>query len=140
MSASVDELYGNYHLNLLEDFVTRVKTQPPFATPDSDNETSASEEDLHFLHSLMALPAQVKAADFLLQGQDLLCRVVSAYPHLMPLLHRDLLWFFGGDCLHYMPDEEIRLFQILDEKRQQAQESGDNFSYPQERAKMLGLH
>jgi hypothetical protein len=26
-----------------------------------------------------------------------------------------LLWFFGGDCLHYLDDEEIAAYQARDE-------------------------
>ena len=58
----------------------------------------------------------------------------------MAILPRDLLWFFGGDCLHYMPDEEISLFQQLDEQRQAAQETQTPFSYEQARLAILGLH
>ena len=31
--------------------------------------------------------------------------------YLLSLIHIYLLWFFGGDCLHFMPDEEIDRFQ-----------------------------
>src|SRR5690606_34978035 len=50
-------------------------------------------------------------------GQDLICQVFHRYPQVAHLVPRDLLWFFGGDCLHYMPDEEISLYQELDERR-----------------------
>ena len=58
----------------------------------------------------------------------------------MPLLPRDLLWFFGGDCLHYMPDEEIRIFQELDEQRETAKENNEAFSYEKARLRSMGLH
>lgn len=69
-----------------------------------------------------------------------MCRVVGSYPHLMPLLYRDLLWFFGGDCLHYMPDEEIAVFQHLDEQREDAKQQQVAFSYKEARAKSMGMH
>ena len=69
-----------------------------------------------------------------------MCRVVGSYPHLMPLLYRDLLWFFGGDCLHFMPDEEIAVFQRLDEQREEAKEQQAPFSYREARAKTMGMH
>ena len=44
-----------------------------------------------------------------------------------------LLWFFGGDCLHFMPDEEIDLFQRLDERRYEAEERGETFDWNREK-------
>jgi len=44
-----------------------------------------------------------------------------------------LLWFFGGDCLHFMPDEEIELYQTLDERRYQAEQQGEVFDWNQEK-------
>ncbi|WP_414673681.1 PA2817 family protein, partial [Marinimicrobium sp. UBA4209] len=49
-------------------------------------------------------------------------------------------WYFGGDCLHYMPDEEIAKYQLLDERRHEAIAEGREFSYEHERAKVFGLH
>ena len=40
-------------------------------------------------------------------GQQWLHRFLTHNPELAPAIHRDLLWFFGGDCLHFMPDDEI---------------------------------
>ncbi|MFH7813504.1 PA2817 family protein, partial [Acetobacter lovaniensis] len=53
-------------------------------------------------------------------GQDLLCQVIVRYPQIAHLVPRDLLWYFAGDCLHYMPDEEISLYQALEERRFEA--------------------
>lgn len=39
-------------------------------------------------------------------GQDILCQVIQRYPQIAHLVPRDLLWFFAGDCLHFMPDDE----------------------------------
>jgi len=46
---------------------------------------------------------------------------------------RDLLWFFGGDCLHYMPDEELQMFQALDERRYEAAQNDEPFDWNQEK-------
>ena len=46
-------------------------------------------------------------------GQDLICQVFHRYPQIAHLVPRDLLWFFGGDCLHFMPDEEIAVFHTI---------------------------
>jgi len=126
--------YKDFHLKLLRDFIHQAQQQPPFI------DDQCPREDLEFLQALEALPGAQSQADFPQQGQQLMCRVVAAYPQLMPLLHRDLLWFFGGDCLHYMPDEEIARFQELDERRHQALAEGRHFSYERERAKLFGLH
>ncbi|MEG1081450.1 MAG: PA2817 family protein, partial [Pseudomonas sp.] len=53
-------------------------------------------------------------------GQDLMCQVIQRYPQIAHLVPRDLLWFFGGDCLHYMPDEEQQMYQTLEERRYEA--------------------
>ena len=66
-------------------------------------------------------------------GQDLICQVFHRYPQVAHLVPRDLLWFFGGDCLHYMPDDEISLFQELDERRHQAEQDGAPFDWNQEK-------
>lgn len=66
-------------------------------------------------------------------GQDLICQVFHRYPQVAHLVPRDLLWFFGGDCLHYMPDEEISLYQELDERRHQAEVQGTPFDWSQEK-------
>lgn len=126
--------HRDYHLRLLRDFIRQVQQQPPFVTEQ------CPPEDLEFLAQLEALPKAHEEADFLHQGQQLLGRVVAAYAHLVPILHRDLLWYFGGDCLHYMPDEEIAQYQILDERRHEAAAEGREFSYEHERAKVFGLH
>jgi len=126
--------HKTFHLKLLRDFIHQAQQQPPFI------DDQCPQEDLEFLQALEALPAAQSQEDFAHRGQQLMCRVVAAYPQLMPLLHRDLLWFFGGDCLHYMPDEEIARFQELDERRHQALAEGREFSYERERANLLGLH
>ena len=42
-------------------------------------------------------------------GQDMMSQVILRYPQIAHLVPRDLLWFFGGDCLHFMPDDELDL-------------------------------
>ena len=66
-------------------------------------------------------------------GQDLICQVFHRYPQIAHLVPRDLLWFFGGDCLHFMPDDEIALFQELDERRYEAEQKGLPFEWNQEK-------
>lgn len=130
---ALDTAYFEFHLNLLKTLVGQIKAQPPFCLEH------CNQEDKDFLLALAGL-ADIGGSDLLIQGQQLLCKIVSTYPHLMPILPRDLLWFFGGDCLHYMPDEEIRIFQALDEQRETAKESNESFSYEKARLRSMGLH
>ncbi|QKZ06083.1 MULTISPECIES: PA2817 family protein [Pseudomonas] len=69
-------------------------------------------------------------------GQDLMCQIIQRYPQIAHLIPRDLLWFFGGDCLHYMPDEEIDLYQALEERRFEAEENDEPFDWNQEKQLM----
>ena len=77
------------------------------------------------------LPRDPDGAQYL--GQDLISQVFHRYPQIAHLVPRDLLWFFGGDCLHFMPDEEIDLFQRLDERRYEAEERGETFDWNREK-------
>lgn len=45
------------------------------------------------------------------EGPELVSRLFTTYPDFAPTFPRELLWFFGGECLHYMPDEEIAAFE-----------------------------
>ena len=91
---------------------------------------------------LSELPQQTEDAIHL--GQELMGQVFHRYPQVAHLVPRDLLWFFGGDCLHFMPDEEIELFQQLDERRFAAEEHGEAFDWAQEKQLLAlptdGLH
>lgn len=44
-------------------------------------------------------------------GQDWLCGLFTFHPQLSPAIDRSLLWFFGGECLHFLTDDEISAFQ-----------------------------
>ncbi|KRP50092.1 PA2817 family protein [Pseudomonas poae] len=65
-------------------------------------------------------------------GQDLMSQVILRYPQIAHLVPRDLLWFFGGDCLHFMPDEELDLYQALEERRHEAELNDEPFDWNQE--------
>ncbi|HCN44390.1 MAG TPA: dehydrogenase [Pseudomonas sp.] len=66
-------------------------------------------------------------------GQDLMCQVIQRYPQIAHLVPRDLLWFFGGDCLHFMPDEELDMYQELEERRYAAEQNDEPFDWNQEK-------
>ncbi|KAF1066968.1 MAG: hypothetical protein GAK45_01785 [Pseudomonas citronellolis] len=82
------------------------------------------------------LPRDPEGAQYL--GQDLISQVFHRYPQIAHLVPRDLLWFFGGDCLHFMPDEELALYQQLDERRWAAEEQGEAFDWTAEK-RLLAL-
>ncbi|ERH57539.1 PA2817 family protein [Pseudomonas simiae] len=66
-------------------------------------------------------------------GQDLMSQVILRYPQIAHLVPRDLLWFFGGDCLHFMPDGELDLYQALEERRFEAEQNDEPFDWNQEK-------
>lgn len=80
---------------------------------------------------LAELPEDLERSQYL--GQDLISQIFQRYPQIAHLVPRDLLWFFGGDCLHFMPDEEIELYQQLDERRFYAEENDEPFDWNQEK-------
>ncbi len=125
----------NYHLNLLLAFQDFARQQAPF------NSDLASADDAECLAMLDALcQASQYDESFTAAGQQFIARIVAGYSHLTPYVHRDLFWFFGGDCLHYMPDDEIEKYQQLDERRYEVEDAGEVFHFEDERAKVFGLH
>lgn len=72
-------------------------------------------------------------------GPDLVARLFDTHTDFAPTFPRELLWFFGGDCLHYMADEEIAQCQKLDELRLAAALRGESFDWRESRAKLLNL-
>ncbi|MEE4278074.1 MAG: PA2817 family protein [Halieaceae bacterium] len=69
----------------------------------------------------------------------LVARLLTTAPQLAEQLPRDLLWYLGGDCLHFMPDEEIGTLTRLDERRREAVAAGIDFNWREERARALKL-
>lgn len=49
--------------------------------------------------------------DYEFEGRDLLVAMQAGYPELWAGLDRRLLFFFGGECLHFLDDSELDLFQ-----------------------------
>lgn len=80
---------------------------------------------------LEQLPVDPVQSQYL--GQDLLTQVIQRYPQIAHLVPRDLLWFFAGDCLHFMPDDEIDLYQALEERRYEAEQNDEPFDWNQEK-------
>ena len=72
-------------------------------------------------------------------GPALVSRLFTTYPDFAPTFPRDLLWFFGGDCLHFMPDSEIATYQELDELRHEAAARGEILDLRAARASLQQL-
>lgn len=127
--------YINYHVGLLQEFKASSTQQAPFISD------TIEEEHVEFMNALTQLSEMTQYTDAMNEkGQWLISRVVSAYSHLMPLLSRDLLWFFGGNCLHYMPDDEITFYQQLDELRFTAEEKNIPFDYAAAKQSLAKAH
>lgn len=125
--------YAQFHRNLLQGLQkAATHTLPADNLNDEDQQLLQQLDQLANCHSFNE--------DIISTGQQALCRIVAAYPLLAPQVPRDLFWLFGGDCLHYMPDEEIALYQRLDEMRFEAENDNTDFDYEKQRAHILGLH
>lgn len=75
--------------------------------------------------------------DSLYLGQEIVNQLFLRYPQVTHLIPRELLWFFGGDCLHFMPDAEIDLFQQLEDMQYQAESEGKPFDWLLTKQKLL---
>jgi hypothetical protein len=123
-----DEEYREYCLGLLQQFAGRMLQEGQSASADDP------------LWDLVSGFRQLCAGESIYeQAPELVNRLFSSCPHLAPEFPRDLLWFFGGECLHFMADEELEAFQTLDEMRQAAALAGESFDYQETRAKLLKL-
>ena len=113
-----------YHLQLLNHLRTIL-----VALGEADQ--VPEESHALFLERFDELPALLSQDPLQSQylGQDLICQVIQRYPQIAHLVPRDLLWFFAGDCLHFMPDEELALYQQLEEQRYEAERDGRPFDW-----------
>ena len=109
--------YHDYHLALLQSLYDTIRAQSALLEqlPEESNEL--------FMERFNELLNQLQQSnhDDMYLGQDILCQIIARYPQIAHLIPRDLLWYFGGDCLHFMPDEEIAQYQLLDERDREMQ-------------------
>ncbi|PLW83292.1 hypothetical protein CWI75_07790 [Kineobactrum sediminis] len=98
---------------------------------DTLNKRCASLDDEHPLRLLATEFARLAddQEDLYRDGPDLIMRLFSHHPEFAPTLPRTLLWFLGGDCLHVLTEEEIAVFQQLDDERQAFATKGETFDY-----------
>ncbi|WP_185265691.1 PA2817 family protein [Halopseudomonas xiamenensis] len=125
--------YHRYHLALLKSLFDTLRAQAVLMTQMPE------ESSILFLERFEELIAQLEAGeqDALYAGQEIICQVISRYPQVAHMIPRDLLWYFGGDCLHYMPDEEIAQYQLLDEHQAEAEARGEEFDWEQARQLLM---
>ncbi len=103
-----------------------------------DSESMPELEQSPLPEKLAELIAVADEESVLFETQQLISNFVGNFPQLTPLISRDLLWLLGGDCLHWMPDEEVELYQQLDELYHNALENDESFNWVETR-KMLSL-
>lgn len=117
--------YLSAHVDLLRQFKAAINKLPPYQISLSE----LTEADQAFIETLETLCEQTEFDNtFVEKGQWLIDRIIMSYEHLLVYLSRDLLWFFGGNCLHYMSDEEIHFYQQLDELRHAAESQNREFN------------
>jgi len=118
------QTYNPHHhtLILLKDFLKSLKQGFPF------DQQTLDENDASFLVQLENVIELLEKhdVDATFEGQNWLSRLFRNYPTFAPHLGREVLWYFGGEALHFMPDEEIAKFQQLDD---QLAEAGEDFDY-----------
>jgi hypothetical protein len=73
------------------------------------------------------------------EAPALVARMLTVAPQLTEHFPRDLLWYLGGECLHFMPDDEIERLTTLDDQRRAANAEGLTFNWRQARSAALGL-
>ena len=126
--------YQIHHLNFLKIAYNNFINREPFT---SDR---IAEEDVQFIEEFKSLINNFEESKegTHLKGEDFLDKAFRRYPELAHLIARDLLWFFGGNNLHNMTDDELQKFQQLDEMRFEAEELGEEFDYLNKRAGIFG--
>ena len=132
MPTQANDSYQQYHQNLIQRLIDHMRSAPPFDQGNTEDSQDKQQmlEHLDVLSNLKADFEQRQAS-----GQWLITTIISHYPQHTPAVARDLFWYFGGDCLHFLGDEEISYFQQLDEAYHLAQSDVDttnaSISYPE---------
>ncbi|TDO96874.1 PA2817 family protein [Marinomonas balearica] len=112
-----------YILNTLKQLNGRLLEHDPF------NKEHLIEEESDFiekLNNLFNIPAEGNP-DFLFELQEFVARFIRCYPNLVPLMKRELLWFAGGECLHFLGDEELALYELLEDEMYQQSTLGNEY-------------
>ena len=116
-----------YHVELLNQLALQLNK-----LEQSDQEYNQENTILQQLAQLIESLKDSSAQQYdsaVFEGQQWFYRFLTHNPELAPAVHRDLLWFFGGECLHFMPDEEIEKYQMLDDAMAEAMLRNVPFNY-----------
>jgi len=116
-----------YHVELLNQLALQLNK-----LEQSDQEYNQENTILQQLAQLIESLKDSSAQQYdsaVFEGQQWFYRFLTHNPELAPAVHRDLLWFFGGECLHFMPDEEIEKYQMLDDAMAEAMLRNAPFNY-----------
>lgn len=126
--------YQQHHLNFLKIAYNNFINRDPFKLEHP------TQDDLEFIEEFAQIVDDFEQSpqSIHLQGEDFIDKAFRRYPHLAHLIARDLLWYFGGNNLHNLTDDEINKFQMLDEMRFKAEEQGESFDYINKRAGIFG--
>ena len=124
-----DAQYLSHCRSLLKEFAGALHQRTEFLPPDDT------------LRELSAAFSGLASGerDLYIEGPGLVERLFTTYPDFAPTFPRELLWFLGGECLHFMADSEIDLYQELDTQRHQAAARGEQLDLDAARAKLLKL-
>lgn len=121
-----------YQQNLVAELIPALGQHEPFTEADINPQAQ------EFLEQLRLLSQIEKASEnYFNLGVELLTRLVRAYPHLVHLAHRDLFWLFGRECMHFLTDDEITIYQKIEDERYQHE---PELSFEQARAYVLKLN
>ena len=112
----------SYHLELLQETLQRLEKA---AAHDSE---AIGGDILQQFRDLIDQLTEHSGAAYD-SGQDLIAKIATHQPQLMPTIDRALLWFFGGECLHFLTNDEINRFQHLDEMAAEAEADGKEYDY-----------
>ena len=101
-----------YIFDAFADLRQRIAEHTPF------DQAELAEEELDFLEKWDELTESIRKndANYTFTAQEVLSRFIRCYANLVPLIKRELLWFVGGECLHFLGDEEIDLYQKLEDR------------------------
>lgn len=78
-----------------------------------------------------------RSQDYVAQATHIVTTLIRDYPDIVPLMPRDILWFCGSECLHFLGDDELDRYQLIEERYY---DGGDTANYRDIRAQVFGLH
>lgn len=124
-----------YILDAFADLRERIAEHDPFNQPE------LAEEELDFLEKWDDLTKKIQdnSHDYSFDAQEILSRFIRCYANLAPLIKRELLWFVGGECLHFLGDEEITLYQQLEEHLYELDSQNKSYDIAKEINTLRGL-